>query len=71
VSNRFVRYSLSLTFAVALTSAQSRPIPQLVKQDGKFRLMVEGNRSSCWAARWVTVTPIPIPWSGPGPASRP
>ena len=42
MSNRFVRYSLSLTFAVALTSAQSRPIPQLVKQDGKCRLMVDG-----------------------------
>ena len=42
MSNRFVRYSLSLAFAVAVASAQSRPIPQLVKQDGKFRFMVDG-----------------------------
>jgi Domain of unknown function (DUF5597)/Glycosyl hydrolases family 35 len=41
MSNRFVRYFLTLAFALAVASAQSRPIPQLVKQDGKFRLMVD------------------------------
>jgi hypothetical protein len=40
--HRFVRYFLTGAFALAVASAQSRPIPQLVKQDGKFRLMVDG-----------------------------
>jgi hypothetical protein len=42
MSHRFVRCVLTLAFALAVASAQSRPIPQLVKQDGKFRLMVDG-----------------------------
>ena len=41
-SHRLVRYFLTLAFALAVASAQSRPIPQLVKQDGKFRLLVDG-----------------------------
>ena len=40
--HRFVRFFLTLPFVLAVASAQSRPIPQLVKQDGKFRLMVDG-----------------------------
>ena len=39
--HRFVRCLLALAFALTVASAQSRPIPQLVKQDGKFRLMVD------------------------------
>jgi hypothetical protein len=41
MSHGFSRYALALTFALAVASAQSRPIPQLVKRDGKFRLMVD------------------------------
>jgi hypothetical protein len=41
MSHRFVWYFLILAFALTVASAQSRPIPQLVKQDGKFRLMVD------------------------------
>jgi hypothetical protein len=42
MSHRFVRYFLSLAFALAAASAHSGPIPQLVKQDSQFRLMVDG-----------------------------
>jgi len=42
MSHRFIRYFLTLTFALAVASAQSRPIPRLIKQDGKFRFMVDG-----------------------------
>ena len=42
MSRKFVQFLLCTTFALAVASAQSRPIPQLVKQDGKFRLMVDG-----------------------------
>jgi len=42
MSHKFVRYFLTAAFALAAASAQSGPIPQLVKQDGKFRLMVDG-----------------------------
>jgi hypothetical protein len=41
MSHRFVRYSAIPALALAVAFAQSRPIPQLVKQDGKFRLMVD------------------------------
>ena len=42
MSHRFVRCFLIMAFTLAVASAQCRPIPQLVKQDGKFRLMVDG-----------------------------
>ena len=42
MSRRFVQCLLVTTFALAVASAQSRPIPRLVKQDGKFHLMVDG-----------------------------
>jgi len=42
MSHKFVRYFLILTLALAAAFAHSGPIPQLVKQDGKFRLMVDG-----------------------------
>jgi hypothetical protein len=41
MSHKFIRHSLTLAFALTVASAQSRPIPQLVKQDGNFRLMVD------------------------------
>ena len=42
MSHKFVRSFLIFAFTLAAASAQSGPIPQIVKQDGKFRLMVDG-----------------------------
>lgn len=42
VSSKVLRLSLALIFATSMAFAQGKPIPQLVKPDGKFRLMVDG-----------------------------
>jgi len=39
---KLIRIGLALALSVPVALAQSKPIPQLVKRDGKFRLMVDG-----------------------------
>jgi hypothetical protein len=39
---KLIRIGLALAFSIPLGWAQSKPIPQLVKKDGRFRLMVDG-----------------------------
>ena len=42
MKQKLMRIGLALAVAIPLALAQSKPIPQLVKKDGKFRLMVDG-----------------------------
>ena len=71
MSRRFVQFLLFTTFALAVASAQSRPIPRLVKQDGKFHLMVDGKPFLMLGGQVGNFSAYPDVWSGPGPASRP
>jgi hypothetical protein len=40
--HRIVRWWLTLLFATSLALAQPKPIPQLVKKDGRFQFLVDG-----------------------------
>ena len=42
MTQKLIRIGLALAFSMSPALAQSKPIPQLVKKDGKFRLMVDG-----------------------------
>jgi len=42
MTQKLIRIGLVLAFSMSPALAQSKPIPQLVKKDGKFRLMVDG-----------------------------
>ena len=42
MKQKLIRIGLALAFSISSALAQSKPIPQLVKKDGKFRLMVDG-----------------------------
>ena len=42
MAQRIVRWSLALLFAASLGFAQTKPMAQLVKKDGRFQFMVDG-----------------------------
>jgi len=42
MKQKLIRIGLALAFSISPALAQSKPIPQLVKNAGKFRLMVDG-----------------------------
>ena len=42
MKQKLIRIGLALAFSLSPALAQSKPIPQLVKNAGKFRLMVDG-----------------------------
>ncbi|MGO9897681.1 MAG: DUF5597 domain-containing protein [Bryobacteraceae bacterium] len=42
MAHRIVRWSLPVLVATSLAFAQSKPIPQLVRKDGRFRFLVDG-----------------------------
>ena len=42
MKQKLIRIGMALAFSISPALAQSKPIPQLVKKDGKFRLMVDG-----------------------------
>jgi hypothetical protein len=42
MKQKLIRIGLALAVSIPLALAQSKPIPQLVKKDGKFRLLVDG-----------------------------
>jgi hypothetical protein len=42
MKQKAIRIGLALALSLPLALAQSKPIPQLVKDDGRFRLMVDG-----------------------------
>ena len=42
MTQKLIRIGLALAFSMSPALAQSKPIPQLVKNAGKFRLMVDG-----------------------------
>jgi hypothetical protein len=42
MKQKLIRIGLALAFSISSALPQSKPIPQLVKKDGKFQLMVDG-----------------------------
>ncbi|MGA2275896.1 MAG: DUF5597 domain-containing protein [Bryobacteraceae bacterium] len=42
MAHRIVRWSLPVLVATSLAFAQTKPIPQLVRRDGRFRFLVDG-----------------------------
>src|ERR1017187_4649965 len=42
MKQKLIRIGLALALSAPVAFAQSKPIPQLVKKDGKFKLMVDG-----------------------------